>query len=289
MGIRFATDGHQHLIRFQIQGVAVRITHLQGTVETQHAVVQIQFHAQLLQRFMHRLRQLSVIGRQNALLRLDHADFRAELAIGNAQLQTDISTADHDEAFWHTFRRQRFGGGDDRPANRQDRQVDTGRTGGQHQMLAVNSRVADFHGFAVDDVGPAVDDLNLVLLQQCGNAGGQAINNAVLPLDAFADVEGRRRNVDTQCRMLVVLLGLMKLLSHMDQRFRGNAANVQASAAQRLTFDQNGLNAQLPGANRRDVAAGAAANDQQRGVQGLHCITPQTALRVVRAGHEWPG
>jgi hypothetical protein len=100
-------------------------------------------------------------------------------------------------------------------------------------------RVADLDGLAVDDFGPAVDDLDLVLFQQRGDAGGQAIDDAVLPLDALADVEGRRRNADAQCRMLVVVLRLVKLLGHMDQRLGRNAADVQAGAAQRLAFDQH--------------------------------------------------
>lgn len=62
-------------------------------------------------------------------------------------------------------------------------------------MFAVDARVAHLNGFAVDDFRPAVDHLHLVLLQQRGNAGGQAINDAVLPLDALADVEGRRETL----------------------------------------------------------------------------------------------
>jgi hypothetical protein len=76
-------------------------------------------------------------------------------------------------------------------------------------VLALDARVANVNGFAVDDFGPAIDDLNLVLFQQGSDAGGQAINDAVLPLDAFADVEARRRNADAQRRMLAVVLGLV--------------------------------------------------------------------------------
>jgi hypothetical protein len=156
-------------------------------------------------------------------------------------------------------------------------------------MLALDARVANVDSLAVDDFGPALNDLDLVLLQQCRNAGGQAINDAVLPLDAFADVQGGRRNVDTQRRMLTVVLRLMKLLGDVDQRLRRDAADVQARTAEGLALDQNGRNAQLPGTDRRYIAARAAADDQQRGVQSLHVFTPQTGWRVVRASREWPG
>ncbi|MNF90307.1 hypothetical protein D3C84_728670 [compost metagenome] len=137
-------------------------------------------------------------------------------------------------------------------------------------MLALDARVADVHGFTVNHLGPALNDLDLVLLQQRRNAGGQAINDTVLPLDALADVEGRRRNADAQRRMLAVVLRLVKLLGDMNQRLGGNAADVQASAAQRLAFHQNGRDAQLTGTDRRHITARAAADDQQRGIQGLH-------------------
>ncbi|MNI17258.1 hypothetical protein D3C73_706230 [compost metagenome] len=115
-----------------------------------------------------------------------------------------------------------------------------------------------------------MNDLDLVLFQQRGNAGGQAIDDAVFPFDALGDVEGRRRNADAQGRKLMVLLRLMKLLSDVNQCLGRNAADVQAGAAQGLAFHQDGRNAQLASTDRRHITARAAADDQQRGVQSLH-------------------
>ena len=48
----------------------------------------------------------------------------------------------------------------------------------------------------------------------------------------------------------------------LEQRLGGDAAPVQAGAAEhRLPFDDGGLQAELGGADRGDVAAGAGADD----------------------------
>ncbi|GGX54710.1 hypothetical protein GCM10007392_22700 [Saccharospirillum salsuginis] len=47
------------------------------------------------------------------------------------------------------------------------------------------------------------------------------------------------------------------------QRLGGNAAPVQADAAQMFAFYQGGCHSQLGGANSRDVATGATANHDQ--------------------------
>ncbi|MNL47713.1 hypothetical protein D3C87_1705160 [compost metagenome] len=86
-------------------------------------MLQVKPHSEFFQFIMHWLRQLGIVGWQDAVLRFDHADFGAELAIGDSQLQTDVTATDHDQPFRHGRRRQGFGGRDDRPTNRQHRQV----------------------------------------------------------------------------------------------------------------------------------------------------------------------
>ena len=59
--------------------------------------------------------------------------------------------------------------------------------------------------------------------------------------------------------------------------FDGNAADIEAGAAQpafaAALLDQHGVEAELAGADRRDVAAGAAAHDQDLGIDVGH-LTP---------------
>ena len=63
------------------------------------------------------------------------------------------------------------------------------------------------------------------------------------------------------------MAGLEVFLGGVDQRLRRDAADVQAGAAEGGALHQYGGNAQLPGTDRRDVAAGTAADDQQGSLQ----------------------
>ena len=74
-----------------------------------------------------------------------------------------------------------------------------------------------------------------------------------------------------------LLDGVMKGVGGMDQRLRWNAAHVEASATE-TTIDaallgQHDVEAELAGADRRDVAAGSAAHDQNLGIDVRH-LTP---------------
>lgn len=58
-------------------------------------------------------------------------------------------------------------------------------------MLALNALAVDLDLFAIDDLCPAVNHLNPVLFQQCRDATGQAVDDAVLPLHALGNVQAR--------------------------------------------------------------------------------------------------
>ena len=60
-----------------------------------------------------------------------------------------------------------------------------------------------------------------------------------------------------------------KFVGGMDQRLRRDAAAQQAGAAGPLAVDQHGVEAELAGADRRDIAAGSAADDENARAQGF--------------------
>ena len=161
---------------------------------------------------------------------------------------------------------QRFGGGNDRATQRQHRQFNAAGAGGQQQVFALDTLAIDLDLLAVEQLGPAMHNLDSVFFQQGGDPGGQAVDDAVLPGHALADVQARRSHADAQRRGFGVAGGLVVLLGHVDQCLGRDAADVQASAAQRLALDQHRGYAQLPGADGRDIAARAAADDQQGGL-----------------------
>src|SRR5204863_4115904 len=69
----------------------------------------------------------------------------------------------------------------------------------------------------------------------------------------------------------------------MDHRLRRDAAADQASAAEPVLLDQHGVEAELAGADRGDIAAHAAADHQHAWAQGfshgLHRTTPPHSRR----------
>ena len=54
----------------------------------------------------------------------------------------------------------------------------------------------------------------------------------------------------------------VRRVGRVDQRLRGNAADVEAGSSQPVGFDKDRVEAELAGADRRDIAARAAADDQ---------------------------
>ena len=56
----------------------------------------------------------------------------------------------------------------------------------------------------------------------------------------------------------------------VDQRLRGNAADIEAGSADAAGFDEDRVKAKLAQADRRDIAAGAAADDQNLAAKLVH-------------------
>ena len=61
----------------------------------------------------------------------------------------------------------------------------------------------------------------------------------------------------------------------MDQRLRGNAADVEAGSAEPVGFDQDRVEAELAGADRGDIAAWAAADDENLAAKLVHVVAPK--------------
>ena len=72
-------------------------------------------------------------------MRLHHGHVRAQLAVDQAQLQTDIAAAHDDQLLGDAVGRQRLGGGYDATTKRHARQAQFDRAGGQHHVLALDA------------------------------------------------------------------------------------------------------------------------------------------------------
>ena len=115
----------------------------------------------------------------------------------------------------------------------------------------------DFAGLG--DLRLAPDDLHLVLPEKAGDAAVQAAGNTARALHHGGGIEGHI------VRREAIVLGMFHVVIDFrgaQQRLGGNAAPVQADAAQMFALDDGRLEAKLCGADGRHIAAGAGADDE---------------------------
>ncbi len=93
--------------------------------------------------------------------------------------------------------------------------------------------------------------------------------------DGLGEVDARR--LDARCRAMLGPLrhacGLVEFLGGVDQRLGGDAADVEAGAAGLDGLDDDGVDAELAGANGADITAGAGADDEKLADDLFHGIS----------------
>ena len=102
-----------------------------------------------------------------------------------------------------------------------------------------------------------VDHSDLVLLEKEGDAGRKLARHLPRAADHLGEIE--RHAVRLEAKLFRVP-DKRRHLSGTKERLRRNAAPVQADAAQMLALDDDRLQTKLRSADRRDIAAGAAAD-----------------------------
>src|SRR5207248_1425309 len=106
----------------------------------------------------------------------------------------------------------------------------------------------------------AFHPLDTVRLEQRGDALCHLLDDAGLPLVRNGEVELRLGDLDAQ--LVERLAGFLQRERGLHPRLRRDAPDPQARAAQLgLTLDAYDLRAELGGADRRRVAAGAATEN----------------------------
>ncbi len=139
---------------------------------------------------------------------------------------------------------------------------------GQHDRPGLHrARLAVLQGD--DDLGGALpllqlrvalDDLDLVLLHQETDALIQLLGHTPRPGDDGLEVKAHL--VGAQAVVLQVAQALV-LLARLQQRLGGDAAPVQADAAEVLALDDGDLLAQLAGPDRGHIAARSRTDDDE--------------------------
>ena len=122
-------------------------------------------------------------------------------------------------------------------------------------------RARDFDLAGAEDFADAVIAVDLVLLEQERDAVDVRRHGVVLVLEHRRQIE-LRLHLDAERGE--IMLGLVHHLGGMQQRLGGNAADIEAGAAEGLLLlDHRGLQAELRGADRAHIAAGAGADDDE--------------------------
>jgi hypothetical protein len=213
------------------------------------------------------------------LRRFQHRDRGAEAAKRLRQLEADRTRADDDEVLrphgeiehgligemrrgfepGNRRKRRRGPGGDDEAPG-----PDLGPLAHQHGLLVLEARNAFDHANA-ETSEPL---LGIVRLDR----GDDVVHVLVDP----AEVDVERRGRDSESRPVGDGAGV---LAGSDQRFRGDAAGVEAIAAQLALLDQHDRHAEGGGGGRDRKAAGTRADDADVGFQAFgHARAPRSQL-----------
>ncbi len=115
----------------------------------------------------------------------------------------------------------------------------------------------------IDETRRPLQPLDLVLLEQELDAAGQFLDRGSLFALQRGEIELDLTGLDPElCQR--AMRGLVEQLRAMQQRLGGNAAQIEASPAQRLArLGAGDLEAQLRGADGGDIAAGSGADDEE--------------------------
>ena len=104
------------------------------------------------------------------------------------------------------------------------------------------------------------------------------VDDRILPGDGAGEIELRRPDREPDCVESPRFAEAVRRARGVDQRLRGDAADIEAGSAQPVAFDQDRVEAKLAGADRGDIAARAAADDENLAAKLVHVLAPKAEL-----------
>src|SRR5262245_20010387 len=247
--LALALEGHAHAVLRPL-GVGRRRLALERDALALERTAELRRHA-------------AVHGRDDLVHELDDRHASTEPAPHRSELEPDGAAADHEEALRDARQRQRLGRADDALAV--EREAAEGRrlaAGRDQDARRLERAVADRDAPGGGDPPRPAHPLDLVLLEEAGDALREAAHDAVLP-------GHHRRQVELDAAHLHTVRGeraphLPVVLARVEERLRRDAADVEARPAERrVLLDARDPHAELRGADRGDVAAGPGADDDE--------------------------
>ena len=213
--------------------------------------------------------QVVVHERQDLGSHLDDGHLRTQGGVQGGELDTDDAAADDREAGGDLGQGQDARGVDQRRIVLGAGQRGHGRLGarGDDDVVRGVGRALDGHATGGVEVASSVDDGDARLTLGGCNARDQALNDLIFPGLHLRPVNGNAAGVHTE---LAGFLGVQVVLRAVEQGLGGDAAHVQAGAAQVLFLDEGNLLARVSEALGGQVAAGARTEDDDVKMRVTH-------------------
>ncbi len=276
---RAAADGHQQ--QLGLQRLAVFQRHpdaLVGVLHPGEARAELEGDAAAPERPLQQLAAGLVLQRDQVRQRLDDRHVGAEGLPDAGELDPDDAAAEDDHRRRHAVELERV------VAEQHPVAVDLEagqrpgrRPGGEHDVLARVGRVADLDGGGGDEPPLAADELDAAALHQPLQALVEPADDALLVFADAGRVDAVQRGLHAE---LLALPGEVGDLAGVQQRLGGDAAAVQACAAQLRLVDQHDAHVELCRTQRARVSTAAAAQDDEVDVGLSHRGSPSCSRRT---------
>jgi hypothetical protein len=264
------TDGGDHPIDRDVARFAACLDGhrdvVGGFFNTLHGGAGQDRHALPLERLVREGGNFFVLDRKNSRQHFNDRDLDAEVEVETGEFDADRAGADDQQRFRHDGWHHRVPVRPDQLAvSLHARQFARPRAGGQDDVRRLQCRdrpgvLLHRQRLFAGQPGGAVEHRDLVLAHQVRHARGQLFRHRARPFDDSLDFE---RRCDRRETVVLHMMQQMVDLTGAQQRLGRDAAPVEADAAQVFALHDRCFHSQLGCPDRRDIAAGTAAHDDQ--------------------------
>src|ERR671916_1561561 len=196
---------------------------------------------------------------QPAVEGLEQQHLGAEAAVRGGDLRAGRARAHHGQLAGQLLQGPRALRADHAAAELRAGDRPGDRAGGEHDGLArLDIAAVDGHLAVAGQAAGALDEVDLVLLEQAGDAAGEGLDHLGAAVGDPREVDGALGHGDAE---VVGLVDLGEHVGHAEHGLGGDAGVVEAAAADGVVLDHGGAHPELGGADGGDVAAGSGADD----------------------------
>ena len=204
------------------------------------------------------LRDVRVLGWQHAVEHLEEVGLRAEPGVGRGDLRPRRTGADDGQPRGQRLERPCLLGADDTPAELDAGDRTRDRSGREDDRPRAQLVLADADGSGRRERRLPLDQLDLVLAKEAGDAAGERRDDLLAARHERFEINGRLCDLDAE---LAGLAGLAEDVGGAEDRLGGDAGDVEAASADAVALHDGGAHPELRGADRGHVATRSGADN----------------------------